>query len=248
MAKNLSVPTFGLSKSSQLPAGSATKTRFLAAIVFGLATTVLAASANAATVTAYFSGSGIITGPGPHTGAIVFGGSFSYNTNWTDSNPDPRTGIYDTTGVPYSFGMTWTYLDNSTFDPGIGFYSGWNIVVRDQPTGGTFPDVFGASGSLNAAPLVSALAEASLFDFNGSTPDPTSILKNDLLFIPSFAQFGNFGYADVNRQCAAPCSEVHWVGDISYFSITVTPLPASLWLFASGLGALGLWSARRAPV
>jgi hypothetical protein len=131
------------------------------------------------------------------------------------------------------------------FNPSLGTLTGIEFVLTSQILEPQFADLL-ATVSVNGNPLISLTGVS----------DGTPIIYNFTQSVPSFG-FGLFtgnGSFPVDYfyfAGCAPCSGVGWSGD---FKVTYTydvaaipevPLPATLPLFATGLGVLGLLGWRR---
>jgi len=200
------------------------------------------ASAEASTSTIFFSGSGFFNDVPPPGPSLTFGGSFTFDPTITDTNSDPHIGIYPSTAI-LQYVVTWT---SSTRSGSAGF-DDQTIRIEDAVSGDVFPDKYRVSGQFFNA-FLSQSAEIDLVDF--FDPGNKDILTSDQLVVPSLALFNGNGQFSFTRACFdfSVCQgNVSFVGTLSSLVVvpSVTPLPATLPIFATGLGALGLLGWRR---
>ena len=136
---------------------------------------------------------------------------------------------FSLSGVTYTSGSLGSGTVTGTFDFSAGMFSNFDITVTGGPANGFFFNEDAGS----TANLVNAT--------NSSDDHLVLILAASLPTSPDAVTGGLVN----NCLLAEFCGEEVALGSILGGSVTATPLPAALPLFATGLGGLGLLGWRR---
>jgi hypothetical protein len=236
------------------------KLRSLSAAVLGgaLAISGPTAAVRADTFNVSFFGIGTYNYPG-QSGNLTFNGFYNYDSNLPDSQlGDPSYGLYHMPQQPGNFFVSWSPLTSPPQGPAGGIFADTLFFeIRDGNPGNGFYDAYGVTGeilpqSTNGQYTASfRLTFVDLF-----SPNYQNWLTSDALVAPDLHNFDFYPYVSVGQACLTPpCSGIpntSWVGNIVTLTITdtTTPLPATLPLFTTGLGAFGLlgWRKRRKAI